>query len=91
MEPLTTWVPTSIAPSGLCFYTGDRVPEWKGSAFVGALTGRALWRLELKGDTVAARERLFASANERIRCVTQGPDGALYLLADSGKLLRAGR
>ena len=91
VEPLTTWVPTSIAPSGLAFYTGDRVPEWKGSAFVGALTGRALWRLELKGDTVAARERLFASANERIRCVTQGPDGALYLLADSGKLLRVGR
>ena len=91
VEPLTTWVPTSIAPSGLAFYTGDRVPEWKGSAFVGALAGRALWRLELKGDTVAARERLFAGANERIRCVTQGPDGALYLLADSGKLLRAGR
>ena len=91
VEPLTYWVPISVAPSGLAFYTGDRVPEWKGSAFVGALAGRALWRLELKGDTVAARERLFAGANERIRCVTQGPDGALYLLADSGKLLRAGR
>ena len=90
VEPLTTWLPTSIAPSGLAFYTGDRIPAWRGSLFVGALAGKALWRLELKGDTVAARERLYADAGERIRCVRQGPDGALYLLADSGKLLRAG-
>ena len=90
VEPLTTWVPTSIGPSGLVFYTGDRIAEWRGSLFVGALAGKALWRLELKGDTVAARERLYADAGERIRCVRQGPDGALYLLADSGKLMRAG-
>ena len=90
VEPVTTWVPTSIAPSGLAFCTSDRIPEWRGHAFVGALVGRALWRLELKGDTVASRERLYASAGERIRCVQQGPDGALYLLADSGKLMRVG-
>ena len=90
VEPLTTWAPSSIAPSGLAFYTGDRIPEWRGHAFVGALAGRALWRLELKGDTVGARERLYASAGERIRCVQPGPDGALYLLADSGKLMRVG-
>lgn len=91
VEPVTTWVPTSVGPSGLAFYTGDRIPEWRGQLFMGALAGRALWRIELAGETVVARERLFAGANERMRCVTQGPDGWLYLLADSGKLLRVGR
>ena len=92
-QPLTYWVPTSIAPSGMAFYTGDRFPEWRGSLFVGALAGQALWRLELDGNTVTSRERLFASLNERIRDVRQGPDGWLYLLTDSddGRIVRIER
>jgi glucose/arabinose dehydrogenase len=91
--PVTYWVPTSIAPSGLAFYTGDRFPEWRGSAFVGALAGQALWRLTLNGNEVVAREALFASLGERIRDVRQGPDGWLYLLTDSsnGRILRVQR
>ena len=93
VEPLTTWVPTSIAPSGLTFYTGSMFPEWQGNLFVGALTGQALWRVVLNGDKVVSREPLFASLGERIRNVTQGPDGALYLLTDSasGRILRVAR
>jgi aldose sugar dehydrogenase len=34
---------------------------------------------------------MLASLGERIRDVRQGPDGWLYLLADSGKLLRLTR
>jgi aldose sugar dehydrogenase len=83
---------SSIAPSGMAFYTGDAIPEWKGNAFVGALAGTALWRLTLSpgNDAVVARERLLANRNERIRDVRQGPDGWLYLLTDdvNGKLLR---
>jgi aldose sugar dehydrogenase len=89
-EPLTTWVPTSIAPSGLAFYTGTRIPQWTGSLFTGALAGRALWRLTLAGNAVTAREALFTELNARIRDVRQGPDGALYLLTDesNGRLIR---
>lgn len=92
-QPLTYWVPTSIAPSGLAFYTGDRFPEWKGNAFVGALAGTALWRLALSGTTITAREQLFAGLGERIRDVRQGPDGWLYLLTDSsaGRIVRVQR
>ncbi|MEJ8811230.1 PQQ-dependent sugar dehydrogenase [Variovorax ureilyticus] len=81
---------SSIAPSGMAFYTGDGLPEWRGNLFVGALAGTALWRLTLNGNAVVSRERLLADRNERIRDVRQGPDGALYLLTDSpnGKLLR---
>jgi aldose sugar dehydrogenase len=93
VEPLTYWVPTSIAPSGLAFYTGSMFPEWQGNLFVGALAGQALWRVVLNGNTVVSREALFASLGERIRNVTQGPDGALYLLTDgaSGRIVRVAR
>jgi aldose sugar dehydrogenase len=90
IEPLTTWVPRSIGPSGMCFYDAALIPQWRGSLFVGALAGRALWRLTLKGDTVVEREALFQPLQERIRDVRQGPDGALYLLTDhnAGRVLR---
>jgi glucose/arabinose dehydrogenase len=98
VEPTSRWpapgIPTpysSIAPSGLTFYTGSGFPEWQGNVFLGALAGTALWRVVLNGNVEASREQLFASLGERIRCVRQGPDGWLYLLTDSGKLLRVDR
>ena len=84
-------MPTSVAPSGLVFYTGAMFPEWRGQLFSGALAGQALWRLQLSGNTVAAREAMFASLGERFRDVRQAPDGALLLLTDSGKLMRLAR
>jgi glucose/arabinose dehydrogenase len=90
-EPVSYWVPTSIAPAGLIFYTGDKFPEWQGNAMFGALAGTALWRVALNGNAEASREELFASLGERIRCVKQGPDGWIYLLTDSGKLIRIDR
>ena len=91
VEPLTFWVPTSIAPSGLIFYTGAMFPEWQGQLFSGALAGQALWRLTLDGNTVTAREAMFGSLGERFRALLQAPDGALLLLTDSGKLMRLAR
>jgi len=88
MEPVSYWAPTSIAPAGLVFYTGSGFPQWQGNAFFGALAGAALWRVQLSGTTEVARERLFGELGERIRCVRQGPDGWLYLLTDSGKLIQ---
>lgn len=88
IEPVSYWVPTSIAPAGLLFYTGSGFPQWHGHLFMGALVGAALWRVELNGDMEVARERLFADLGERIRDVEQGPDGWIYLLTDSGKLIQ---
>ena len=88
VEPVGFWGPTSIAPAGLVFYTGAPFPAWRGNAFMGALAGKALWRVELRGDVEVARERLLGDLGERIRDVEQGPDGFLYLLTDSGKLLQ---
>lgn len=35
-QPVIYWTP-SIAPSGMAFYTGARIPVWHGDLFVGAL------------------------------------------------------
>lgn len=91
VEPLTFWVPTSIAPAGMAFYSGAMFPEWQGNLFVAALAGQALWRLTLSGDTVASRERLFAELGERIRDVKPAADGSLLMITDSGKLIRVSR
>jgi aldose sugar dehydrogenase len=85
---------SSMAPSGLAFYTGEKIPEFKGNLFSGALAGTALWRVVLGGQDGAQevqRERLLADLGERIRDVRQGPDGWLYLLTDSGKLLKVSK
>jgi len=104
-QPVSVWVSrdgaassgllkSSIAPSGLTFYTGDKFPEFRGNLFSGALAGAALWRVVLggpQGKSEVFRERLLANLGERMRDVRQGPDGWIYLLTDSGKLLRVSR
>jgi len=94
VEPLTYWVPTSQAPSGLAFYTGTLLSEWQGNLFMGALAGTGVWRLTLGGNTITAREKLdFSELATRIRDIRQGPDGALYALTDGsgGRIVRIAR
>ena len=88
-EPIYFWRP-DIGPSGMMFYTGSLFPEWKGDLFVGALTGKRLVRLMLRGERVVGEEPLLRELDSRIRDVRQGPDGAIYLLTDedAGRLLR---
>jgi aldose sugar dehydrogenase len=82
-EPVYYWDPV-IAPSGLAFYSGNLVPEWRGSVFVGGLGGMMLDRLTIVNDKVVAEEPLLADLHSRIRDVRVGPDGAVYVLTDSG-------
>jgi glucose/arabinose dehydrogenase/mono/diheme cytochrome c family protein len=82
-EPAYYWDPV-IAPSGLAFYTGNLFPQWKGSLFVGGLRSMMLDRLTVKNDKVVAEEPLLVEMHARIRDVRVGPDGAVYVLTDSG-------
>jgi glucose/arabinose dehydrogenase len=86
-EPVYWWIP-DIAPSGMMFYTGNLFPDWRGNLFVGGLEAKALVRLVLDKNEVVAEERLLLDRKEAIRDIRQGPDGAVYLLTRSGKLLR---
>jgi glucose/arabinose dehydrogenase len=86
-KALKIWLPQSIAPSGLTFYTGALFPEWRSSLFLGSLREQMLIRLSLSGDTVTAEERITGFG--RVRDVREGSDGALYVLSEStGKLFR---
>ena len=88
-DPVHHWTP-SIGVSGMAFYTGDAIPEWKDNLFVGGLARPGLYRLTLDGDNVTGEEVLLADLGKRIRDVRQGPGGALYLLTDApnGELIR---
>jgi aldose sugar dehydrogenase len=79
--PVEHWTP-ALAPSGTAFYTGDAIPGWRGHLFIGSLVREQLIRVVLDGNAVMHQEVLLDDQIGRIRHVTQGPDGFLYLLND---------
>jgi glucose/arabinose dehydrogenase len=85
--PAVWWTPV-ISPSSLMFYSGSEFPQWQGNAFIGGLSSESLVRIEIGADGATAREADRFRMGERIRAVEQGPDGALWLLEDSGRLVR---
>lgn len=95
-QPIVLWIP-SIAPTGMTFYTSDRIPAWTGNLFVGSSrrgeiprTG-GLERIVFNDNLEELRrESLLGDLHQRIRDVEQGPDGLLYVVTDEddGALLR---
>lgn len=85
--PKVWWNP-SISPGSLMIYSGTLFPQWRGDAFIGALSGQALIRVDLDGTSAAKADQWDMGA--RIREVEQGPDGAVWLLEDGAgaRLLR---
>ncbi|MDR6563534.1 MULTISPECIES: PQQ-dependent sugar dehydrogenase [unclassified Arcicella] len=86
-QPIYYWDPV-VSPSGITFYSSDRIPEWKNNLFVGALSGMHIVRLVIESNKVVGEERLLASESQRFRDITQGTDGALYAITDQGRLYR---
>lgn len=86
VTPKVWWTP-SVSPGSLLLYTGTAFPEWTGDAFLGALSGQALIRVDLDGTSAAKADQW--DMGERIREVEQGLDGTLWLLTDGprGRLL----
>ncbi|MBZ5674040.1 MAG: PQQ-dependent sugar dehydrogenase [Acidobacteriia bacterium] len=86
-SPELFWVP-SVTASGILFYSGDKIPAWKGNLFLGSMTvGRLpgtgnLQRIVFNENGEQRRESLLTDLHQRIRDVRQGPDGLLYLLTD---------
>jgi len=94
--PVVYWMP-AIAVSGMTFYTGDKLPKWKGDVFVGSMrtgeipgTGHLERILLNEKMEELRRESLLTEFRQRIRDVRQGPDGLLYVLTDEkpGAVLR---
>jgi glucose/arabinose dehydrogenase len=86
-QPVYYWDPV-IAPCGMVVYSGKLRAAWRGDVFVGGLIARALVHLHVQNDRVVSEERFMIGA--RVRDVTEGPDGAIYIVTDeaNGRLLR---
>jgi glucose/arabinose dehydrogenase len=89
-QPVYYWDPV-VSPSGMAFYSGNRIAEWQNNLFIGALSGQHLVRLVINDNRVVGEERLLASEGQRFRDVAQGTDGALYTVTDQGRLYRIDR
>lgn len=86
-QPVYYWDP-SVSPSGMTFYSGDMMSEWKNNLFVGCLSGMHIARLVIENNKVVGEERLLSQEYQRFRDVTQGKDGAIYAVTDQGRLYR---
>lgn len=75
------WTP-SIAVCGTRFYTGDAFPAWKGNLLVGALAQMHVRRLVIEDGKVTKQEVIFSDIG-RVRDVSSGPDGYIYVALNS--------
>ena len=91
MEQPVYYYDPVISPSGITFYSGDAIPEWKNNLFIAALSGMHIARLVIENNKVVGEERLLADESQRFRDITQGKDGALYAITDQGRLYRLGK
>lgn len=91
-QPVYYWDPV-VSPSGMTFYSGEMIPEWKNNLFIGCLSGSHIARLVIKNNKVVGEERLLSGEKQRFRDVIQGKDGALYAVCDGlhGRLYRIGK
>lgn len=85
-QPIYYWDPV-LSPSGMAFYKGDAIPEWKNNLFIGGLSSAHICRLVITNNKVTGEERLLEDLNERFRDVAYH-NGMLYAVTDNGKLFR---
>ena len=83
-DPVWTSGQVTYAASGAAFVSGDQWGSWSGSLFIATLKEQDLRRFEVHGTTVVPKEVLYDQKYGRLRTVTVGPDGALYLTTSNG-------
>lgn len=88
-QPVYYWDPV-VSPSGICFYKGEAIPEWKGNLFIACLSGLHVDRLQIKNNKVVGEERLLADKNERFRDVTYS-NNMIYAITDGGNIYRVSK
>ena len=76
-QPASQWTP-SIAVCGLDVYTGDLFPEWKGRLMAGSLKNQTVRLIDVNGADYIS-EAVLIKDEGRVRDVTTGPDGAIYV------------
>ena len=90
MEQPVYYFDPVISPSGICFYKGDAIPEWKNNLFVASLSGTHVDRLVIKNNKVVGEERLLTDIKNRFRDVTY-MNNVLYAITDDGDIYRVSK
>ena len=88
-QPIYYWDPV-LSPSGMAFYKGDAIPEWKNNLFIGGLSSSHIARLVIENNKVVGEERLLTDRKERFRDVAYH-NGMLYTVTDGGNMYRIGK
>lgn len=87
-QPVYYWDPV-LSPSGITFYTGDVVPEWKNDLFIAGLSSTHIARLVIdENNKVVGEERLLAKEGQRFRDIVQGNNGELFTITDGGRVYK---
>lgn len=74
----------TVAPSGATFVSGSQWGSWNGKLVVALLKARALWVADVNAWGQVTDEGAALGNQGRLRSVTQGPDGNLYVTTDNG-------
>jgi glucose/arabinose dehydrogenase len=87
-DPVSVWVP-SIAPSGLAVYRGKALPSLDGALLAGGLMSRDVRVIRIGADGAPQSERRI-EIGARVRDISVGPDGQVYVLTDeeAGRIIR---
>jgi glucose/arabinose dehydrogenase len=83
MQTPVVFYSSTIAPSGMSFYRGQRIPQFADNLFVATLRGTHLLRLTTDARRVVTQERLLDGTFGRLRDVVTGPDGYLYFCTNN--------
>ncbi|WP_159636410.1 PQQ-dependent sugar dehydrogenase [Sphingobacterium composti Ten et al. 2007 non Yoo et al. 2007] len=86
-QPIYYWDPV-LSPSGMTFYSGKGISEWKNNLFIAGLSSTHIARLVISNNKVVGEERLLSREAERFRDVIEGKNGELYTITDAGKLYK---
>ncbi len=85
-QPIYYWDPV-ISPSGMIFYAGNAIPEWKNNLFISGLSSAHICRLVIVNNKVVGEERLLEDQKQRFRDVTYA-NNMLYAVTDNGNMYR---
>ena len=85
-QPVYYWDPV-LSPSGMAFYRGNSIPEWKNNLFIGGLSSAHIARLVIADNKIVGEERLLEDKKERFRDIAYFNE-MLFAITDSGNLYR---
>lgn len=86
-QPVYYWDPV-LSPSGMTFYSGKGISEWKNNLFIAGLSSTHIARLIISNNKIVGEERLLSREAERFRDVVEGKNGELFTITDAGKLYK---